>query len=104
MTREPRVVISQIGEMRTKWLELTRINNFEAGLRGLLSELYPDEAHFVYELLQNAEDAEATQVTFELSKTELRFSHNGKRMFTEKDVDSITGIGCSGQPKQDTFI
>ncbi|RLQ20274.1 hypothetical protein DWB85_18465 [Seongchinamella sediminis] len=95
MTRTPREVISQIGEMRSEWLELTRKNNFEAGLRGLLSELYPDEAHFVYELLQNAEDAEATQVSFELSKTELRFSHNGRRMFTERDVESITGIGES---------
>ena len=31
-----------------------------------LSSLYPDNAHFVFELLQNAEDAKATKVKFEL--------------------------------------
>ena len=28
--------------------------------------LYPDSAHFIYELLQNAEDAKAKKVIFEL--------------------------------------
>lgn len=31
------------------------------GLLNLLTELYPDNAHFIYELLQNAEDAQATE-------------------------------------------
>lgn len=63
------------------------------GLLNLLTELYPDNAHFIYELLQNAEDAQATKVKFILTYNDLTFSHNGKRQFTEPDIESITGIG-----------
>ena len=36
-----------------------------------ISSFYPDEAHFVFELLQNAEDAKATKVKFELGNDNL---------------------------------
>lgn len=49
------------------------------GLRKLLTELYPDKAHFIYELLQNAEDKEASSVAFELFNDRLVFTHNGKK-------------------------
>ncbi len=32
----------------------------------LLGQLYSDRAHFIFELIQNAEDAGATELTFEL--------------------------------------
>ena len=48
------------------------------GFYKTLSSLYPDNAHFVFELLQNAEDAKATKVRFELSDESLTFKHNGK--------------------------
>lgn len=38
------------------------------GLKTLVSQIYPDEAHFIYELLQNAEDAGATEVKFVMEK------------------------------------
>ena len=43
---------------------------------------YSDQAHFVYELLQNADDTGATWVRFELHDQELVFRHNGKKLFT----------------------
>ena len=55
------------------------------GLRGLkkgASDNYSDKAHFVYELLQNADDAGATSVTFHLCSDRLIFVHNGTRRFT----------------------
>ena len=55
-------------------------------LKKLLTELYPDRAHFIYELLQNAEDAEAGTVRFTLTKDQLVFEHDGDRLFTLKDV------------------
>jgi HSP90 family molecular chaperone len=63
------------------------------GIYNLLTELYPDNAHFVYELLQNAEDAKATKLTFALGVNGLIFKHNGKRQFTETDIESILSIG-----------
>ena len=52
-----RQAIKELAEKRRKWVEANRENGFEAGLKHLLTDLYPDNAHFVYELLQNAEDA-----------------------------------------------
>ncbi len=57
------------------------------GIKELVSEIYPEEAHFIYELLQNAEDAQASSVFFEIKKDMLVFRHNGKKLFDEDDVD-----------------
>ena len=70
---------------------LRRKNSYD-GLFNLLRDFYPDNAHILYELLQNAEDAGATEVTFELESDVFRFIHNG-RPFNEKDIEGITGIG-----------
>jgi len=68
----------------------------------LLSERYADRTHFIFELLQNAEDALKKRVgwkgnrtvRFKLTKEEIRFSHCGKP-FDEADVRGICGIGES---------
>ena len=65
----------------------------------LLANRYDDRTHFIYELLQNAEDALAKRdgrtgprsVRFQLSRRELRVSHFGKP-FDEADVRGICGI------------
>lgn len=87
--------LRQLCKIRCEWVDANRRNNFEDGIRRLLSEMYPDRAHFIYELLQNAEDAEASVVNFELRQESLTVTHNGKRLFNHKDVDSITSIGVS---------
>ena len=66
-------------------------------------ELYGDRAHFIYELLQNAEDALALrreknpstdfsgEVTFRLCRDHLEVSHYGK-LFDEDDVRGICDV------------
>jgi len=77
------------------------INNEEySGIREIVEDLYPDRAHFIFELLQNAEDTGASEVTFTLEKDSLYFEHNG-RPFNEKDVEAITNIG-KGTKRNDT--
>lgn len=61
----------------------------------IFDDFYPDEAHFIYELLQNAEDTGATEVMFELSESKCVFEHNGERQFNLDDIDAITGINNS---------
>lgn len=85
--------IEELSRKRQKWIEANKENNFEDGIKNLLTELYPDNAHFIYELLQNAEDTQATQVKFILNSQSLNFQHNGKQQFTKKDIENITGIG-----------
>jgi hypothetical protein len=68
----------------------------------LLADRYDDRTHFIFELLQNAEDALSRSrgippkrnVNFELSEQTLRFSHFGVP-FDEQDVRGICGIAES---------
>lgn len=80
------------------------IRKNKSDISGLLANLYPGKAHFVYELLQNAEDAKATEVCFDLSENEVKFEHNGSRLFTIEDVDAITNIGLSPKIDDPTSI
>lgn len=63
----------------------------------LVDDAYPDEAHFVYELLQNAEDADASTVEFELFDSHLMLTHDGSRLFSERDVEAITDVSKTGK-------
>ncbi len=57
-----------------------------------LGRLYTDRTHFIFELLQNAEDAGASRVLFQLLEDKLEVFHDG-RPFDEKDVRGICGVG-----------
>lgn len=70
----------------------------------LLAGFYPDNAHFIYELLQNAEDALATTVEFDLKESRLVVAHDGKRPFSLDDIASITDIGNSTKKDDDASI
>jgi hypothetical protein len=74
-----------------------------SGIREIVEELYPDKAHFIYELLQNAEDADASEARFELRDDGLSFEHNG-RAFSESDVEGITNIGKGTKRDQEEKI
>lgn len=55
------------------------------GIKNSVVEKYSDQAHFIYELLQNADDAFATGARFILEKKRLIFAHNGSRHFSVTD-------------------
>jgi len=83
---------------RRKLIDALDANKGEVNL-DIFEDFYPDRAHFVYELLQNAEDAGATQVTFTLKRDRLVCEHDGRRTFTQADVTAITGIHNSTKDK-----
>ncbi|RAO30062.1 hypothetical protein ONO86_05614 [Micromonospora noduli] len=89
---------------RSAYVMAARDNGFEEGLRRLLADLYPDNAHFIYELLQNAEDAGARKVVFDLRRDGLLVEHDGTRPFDLKDIESITSIGQSTKADDATSI
>lgn len=72
----------------------------------LLADRYDDRTHFIFELLQNAEDALGRRgtwnglrrVTFNLSPGTLSLSHFG-RPFDEADVRGVCGIAKSTKDK-----
>ena len=65
----------------------------------LFSGLYADRSHFILELLQNAEDAGATQIVFRLFETQLEVVHDG-RVFNESDVRGLCHF-AKGTKKND---
>lgn len=84
------------------------------GVQESVVEKYSDQAHFVYELLQNADDVKATTAKFLLTPNSLLYIHNGKRRFSISDpnneredsvsgilgdINSITSIGNSNKTK-----
>lgn len=72
----------------------------------LLADRYDDRTHFIFELLQNAEDALSRRgawngfrrITFDLTPSSLVLSHFG-RPFDEADVRGVCGIAESTKDK-----
>lgn len=75
---------------------------------------YKEKAHFVYELLQNADDAQATEATFQLFEDRVVFRHNGKVQFSISSdetgsqitghINAITSIGFSTKTNDEETI
>jgi hypothetical protein len=65
---------------------------WDTAVLDLLGQLYSERTHFLFELIQNAEDAGATEVAFELFEDRLELRHDG-RPFTEADVRGVCGVG-----------
>lgn len=70
------------------WLDMTeKPGKYEA----LLAGHYSDSNHFVYELIQNAEDTKASCVVFEYHEDKMVFYHDGKP-FNEADVIGVSSM------------
>ena len=81
-----------------------------------IAKHYSEKAHFLYELIQNADDAEAETIRFELYEDRLVFRHNGKKRFTISNpkteledknndrlgsINSIVNVGNSTKTSND---
>jgi hypothetical protein len=85
--------LEQVYAKRKKLADVLSDEDY-SGIRDIVEQLYPDRAHFIYELLQNAEDTGATMAHFQLRRNGLTFEHDGKP-FDEQDIWRITNIGKS---------
>jgi len=83
----------------------SNIREYGEGTRHLsfLGRLYTDRTHFIFELLQNAEDANASKILFELKEKALYVMHDG-RLFNEQDVKGICGVGLGNKQEDLTQI
>ncbi|MDE0168728.1 MAG: hypothetical protein OXS29_04335 [bacterium] len=97
----PESCIRDLEGKRRRFVEAQMENDFN--LDALVGFLYPDAAHLVFELLQNAEDAGATSARFELSDKKLSLTHNG-RPFSYEDIDSITSYFNSAKDEEEDKI
>ena len=101
---EDRQLFDALHDARVKANEVFNQRAFR-GVKPNVVDKYAETAHFVYELLQNADDANATDVTIILMNDRLLFKHNGTKHFDITsddeepvgDINSITGIGNSSK-------
>jgi len=79
------------------WYDMTEEpQKYEA----LLAGHYSESNHFIYELLQNAEDERASHVVFEYYPDKLVFYHNGDP-FDEEDVRGISSMLMGTKDRND---
>ena len=104
ITNEELLLFKELHEARVTANEVFNQRAFR-GVKPNVVDKYAETAHFVYELLQNADDANATEVSITLKSDRLLFKHNGTKHFDitseadERvgDINSITGIGNSSK-------
>ncbi len=98
------ILFNKLREKRLKAFEVFKDPDY-SGVFDFIKDLYKKKAHFIYELLQNADDAKAKVVKFLLYNDRLVFIHNGTEKFSITDdsssskekghINSITSIGAS---------
>ncbi len=102
LTKDQKEIFDALHKDRVEDYKVFSKRNYGGLFKGVI-EKYPESAHFVFELLQNADDANATEVSILLKQDRLLFKHNGTKHFDvvppnsdlNADINSITGIGDS---------
>jgi hypothetical protein len=92
----------EIADCRSQHYLISKANKFN--FSDLLTGIYEDRTHFIYELIQNAEDANAQEVRIQLYKDSIVFSHDGDKLFDLDDIKSITGIADSNKATNEQKI
>ena len=63
------------------------------GIERMLTEnKYSDKAHFIYELLQNADDVKASKIRFKLSKSGAHLGLRGKWYSIDTIIGDMVGL------------
>lgn len=92
--------INEIWQKNTDYNYPEQAINQAESLKSLSSDLYTDNIRFIYELIQNADDAQATTILLTiLNRQYLVVGHNGKP-FDRKDFEGLCGIN-HGTKKKD---
>ncbi|MCX8490049.1 MAG: hypothetical protein ORN54_03175 [Cyclobacteriaceae bacterium] len=88
--------------MSINYEEINSYNKYQLGadLAARMDQvaMYADSAHFIYEILQNADDANATEIEFTISDEQLVIEHNGTP-FSINDVKAISYFGAGKEDK-----
>lgn len=94
--------LEELIENRKEFVKTLKGNNFKDGFTAYLTNIYSDNIHFIYELLQNAEDMLAEKVRIEIFPSGIWFKHNGrKRPFIFEDIEALTSVNDNKLKKND---
>ncbi len=107
ISKEELSLFEKLHNKRLDGLKVLSTRPFRGVWKNVIDQ-YPESAHFIYELLQNANDAKASYVRINITQEGVIFIHNGTIQFSitsSKDeenenrkighINSITSIGDS---------
>ena len=77
--------------------------NKVVNIEGIVDNLHGNIFQFIFELIQNADDTNATEASFHFYDKKIIFTHNGKE-FTRKNIQSITSVGFSDKKDDEASI
>ncbi|MFQ3583537.1 MAG: hypothetical protein SNJ85_01190 [Cyanobacteriota bacterium] len=90
--------IAFITEQEQQWFDALTKDRMESantlvkpsmgGIQRSVVDKYLDQAHFIYELLQNADDVKATTAIFRLEESGLYFTHNDPVRLTVSNLQN----------------
>jgi len=84
--------IEKLRQENTDFPNERMAKNLANSLNSLSSDIFTEYIRFVFELIQNADDAEALEININIQDKYFIVSHNGKA-FDQKDVEAICSIG-----------
>ncbi|WP_462137860.1 sacsin N-terminal ATP-binding-like domain-containing protein [Candidatus Mycalebacterium sp.] len=93
MSEELNPKLEELKKKRRLHLKSKEENNDDA--HEMFAQQHSDKGQFIFEILQNAEDSEASYVRFDVRNDDLEIRHDGKKVFQYEDVYSITTMGHS---------
>ncbi len=106
MTEQKRCWFNKLHRDRSESADMLEKPSMRGVQRSVVDK-YSDQAHFIYELLQNADDVRATTACFRLDRSGLFFIHDGAVRFTVSDPeaeDKDTSEGVLGHVNAITSI
>ena len=115
ISKEELSLFEKLHNKRLDALKVLSTRPFRGVWKNVIDQ-YPESAHFIYELLQNANDAKAYYARINITKEGVIFIHNGTIQFSitssegeEKEnrkighINSITSIGDSSKDGLNTI-
>lgn len=97
--------IDKIFTKKTGHTDPDNVMDISKALEALSSDLYTDTKRFIYELLQNADDAtendSKNQIAIRFFDDYLVFAHKGK-IFSDRDINGLCGVKYGTKTKDKT--
>ena len=107
MSKNNKKIIEDIRKLKTDFKYQEQIDEARRLLEVVSEKLYESDVHFVFELIQNADDnkynTKEPELSFEIIKNELIIKNN-EIGFNEDNVRSICTAGNSTKKSQPGFI
>jgi hypothetical protein len=92
-------IINEINKQKSDYKHTIQAEDLANSLDTISDDIYSESERFVYELIQNADDAsndeqKDLEIEIEFTQNFVVISHNG-REFSEKDINAISSVGKS---------